>query len=471
MKLIKALRGGRKGSENSQRQQHKVQPLPSTNPNDSGCGTTTAMAMTMTRRKNPAALTSMKSNKPDGSYIFTFPRHRSNCWNVDGVDDTDDLPIFGGEKTLVRGVANGSRCLLKSRKGKTEAILIRNVYDRSVHICSFTPRGDGNESEKFRCHDDTRGGCQQLSLFEWGVVTSENIKINNGKTKINKESECSIGGRRRRRYRLKTPHDDGCFLIEEEICDELIKDAPPSRMEITNQNTGEICATFIAAAEDKETTDKGCNDDDDYKCRASIGVDPAMMVCFVVSVDAVRAMMMTTTAGTSSSKSRFSMLSSSSRKGEGGGGERDSIPNVFMTSLSSSVLLFYSFRRSKQQLLLTGRGGGKSGSGRNNGSCGSSQGTIANAAISSPSSRTTCDTNIADSKTTRNLSMTSLLPNSSSGHQNHNSNNSVVVATTKKLLHQQQPEKLTNAVTRPAALPSTISPSVGNHKNGYARAA
>ena len=111
-------------------------------------------------------LTSLKADKEKG-YSFRIPKNA--CFNGSSsgesciISSSGDDMEFGDRKFVP---VDSTRCLL-THKGKTEAILIRNVQTQTIQICSFTPPGN----EVGNGHP----------LFEWGVIG----KSNNNRTRCN----------------------------------------------------------------------------------------------------------------------------------------------------------------------------------------------------------------------------------------------------------------------------------------------
>ena len=175
-------------------------------------------------------LSSLKVNKKK-QYSFSLPKN--SCWTA------EESPIDGelGDRKFV--AVDSTRCLLV-HKEKTEAILLRNNQTQIIHVCSFTPPGDNHEG---------------VPLFEWGVIR---------KTKGRKNG-----------YTMTTPYD-GSYSVR--CVTTMAREINNRTMVVTSSNNdNKICATF----EETENT---------WECRTLCGIDPAMMVCFVVALDTLRTM-------------------------------------------------------------------------------------------------------------------------------------------------------------------------------------
>jgi hypothetical protein len=197
-------------------------------------------------------LTSLKANKTKG-YSFSIPKN--TCWNGGGDNNDKESCIssgdieFGDRKFVP---VDSTRCLL-THKGKTEAILICNYQTQMIHICSFTPPGN----ELGNGHP----------LFEWGVIgKSKNRNRCNGytmKTRINNGSSYSARG-----------------VVASTSQQQISNSNNNNKMVVTTSNSNgenQTCATFEEM-------------DDTWECHTMYGIDPAMMVCFIVALDTLRTM-------------------------------------------------------------------------------------------------------------------------------------------------------------------------------------
>lgn len=174
-------------------------------------------------------LSSLKANKKK-QYSFSLPKN--SCWTA------EESPIDGelGDRKFV--AVDSTRCLLV-HKERTEAILLRNNQTQIIHICSFTPPGDNHDG---------------VPLFEWGVIR---------RTKGRKNG-----------YTMTTPYD-GSYSVRC-VTTTTAREINNRTMVVTSSNNdNKICATF----EETENT---------WECRTLCGIDPAMMVCFVVALDTLR---------------------------------------------------------------------------------------------------------------------------------------------------------------------------------------
>jgi hypothetical protein len=130
-------------------------------------------------------------------------------------------------------------------KDRTEAILLCNHHTETIHICSFTLPGENH-----------RGG---IPLFEWGRISKTRGK--------------------RRRFRectLETPFDGTySWSVPKKQRIDTDNDESKSRtVAIRSSARNSVCATL------EETKSA-------WICRTTTcGVDPAMLACFVLALDA-----------------------------------------------------------------------------------------------------------------------------------------------------------------------------------------
>lgn len=230
-------------------------------------------------------LSSLKANKPDG-YTFTIPKNWDNM--------TTDCHISGGELGDRKFVpVDRTRCMLR-HKGKTEAILLRNYQTQTIHVCSFIPPGNENGDGH--------------PLFEWGVI---------GKSKKKN------GG-----YTMNTPFDGNYFVRGRGVTmpSSSSSNQHISRSNSSNSNNNNTMVVTTFQNGDNKTCATFEETDDKWICHTMYGIDPIMMVCFIVALDTLRTMKKKRSGsvisnirpaaigmlGNSSNRgSRFSLLSSS----------------------------------------------------------------------------------------------------------------------------------------------------------------
>ncbi|OEU23647.1 hypothetical protein FRACYDRAFT_233819 [Fragilariopsis cylindrus CCMP1102] len=206
-------------------------------------------------------LTSLKADKEKG-YSFSIPKNA--CFNGSSgescsISSSGDDMEFGDRKFVP---VDSTRCLL-THKGKTEAILIRNDHTQTIQICSFTPPGN----ELGNGHP----------LFEWGVIGKTNIRTRcNGytmTTAINNGSSYSVRGvlvasSTSSQQQISNVHNNN-------------NNNNNNKMVVTTLNSdgeNKTCATFFEGI------------DDTWECHTMSGIDPVMMVCFIVALDTLRTM-------------------------------------------------------------------------------------------------------------------------------------------------------------------------------------
>jgi hypothetical protein len=207
-------------------------------------------------------LTSLKADKTSG-YSFSIPKNA--CFNGSSgesciISSSGDIE-FGDTRKFVP--VDSTRCLL-THKGKTEAILIRNDHTQTIQICSFTPPGNeiGNGHP----------------LFEWGVIG----KSNNNRTR------CTG-------YTMTTPINNGSNYSVRGV---LVASSTSSQQQISNvhnnnnnNNNKMVVTTLNSNGENKTcaTFFEGM-ENDTWECHTMSGIDPVMMVCFIVALDTLRTM-------------------------------------------------------------------------------------------------------------------------------------------------------------------------------------
>lgn len=169
-------------------------------------------------------------------YAFSIPKN--GVWTNIESRINGDL----GDRKFV--AVDSTRCLLV-HKQKTEAILVRNHKTNTIHICSFAPPGKHHKDD--------------IPLFEWGKIEKK----------------------RRYGYKLKTPYD-GSFFVRDVHCkgdadnnENKNKSNARTIVVTSSKHNDRICARF----EETDTT---------WECTTLYGIDPAMMVCFVVGLDTLR---------------------------------------------------------------------------------------------------------------------------------------------------------------------------------------
>lgn len=191
-------------------------------------------------------LSSLKANKSK-PYSFNLPKN--SCWTT----AEGESPIDGelGDRKFVR--VDSTRCLLV-HKEKTEAILLRNARSQTIHVCSFTPPGDNH-----------RG----VPLFEWGLIGTA-------------KGRCRAG------YTMTTPYD-GSYSVR---C--VTKTTPGRQISKTNNNNKNNITTTTMIVSSSKNDNRTCatfeETQNTWECRTMGGIDPAMMVCFVVALETLRAM-------------------------------------------------------------------------------------------------------------------------------------------------------------------------------------
>jgi hypothetical protein len=194
-------------------------------------------------------LTSLKADKTKG-YSLSIPK--SSCFSGTSgescIISSGDIE-FGDRKFVP---VDSTRCLL-THKGKTEAILIRNYQTQTIHICSFTPPGN----ELGNGHP----------LFEWGVIGKSNYR-----------TRCNV-------YTMTTPINNGSSYSVRSVV------ASTSQQQISNVNNNN---KMLVTTSNSNGEDKTCATfeeiDDTWECYTMYGIDPAMMVCFIVALDTLRTM-------------------------------------------------------------------------------------------------------------------------------------------------------------------------------------
>jgi len=203
-------------------------------------------------------LTSLKADKEKG-YSFSIPKNA--CFNGSSgescIISSGDVE-FGDRKFVP---VDSTRCLL-THKGKTEAILIRNYQTQTIQICSFTPPGN----ELGNGHP----------LFEWGVIG-----------KSNNRTRCNG-------YTMTTPINNGSSYSVRGV---LVASSTSSQQQISsnvnnnsNNNSKMVVTTLNSDGENKTCATFFEGMDDTWECHTMYGIDPVMMVCFIVALDTLRTM-------------------------------------------------------------------------------------------------------------------------------------------------------------------------------------
>jgi len=198
-------------------------------------------------------LTSLKANKTNG-YSFSIPKNTCFSSGTSGESCIiSSVDIEFGDRKFVP--VDSTRCLL-THKGKTEAILIRNYQTQTIQICSFMPPGN----ELGNGHP----------LFEWGVIG-----------KSNNRTRCNG-------YTMTTPINNGsAYSVRGVVV------ASTSQQQISNVNNNKN-NKMVVTTSNSNGENKTCATfeemDDTWECHTMHGIDPAMMVCFIVALDALRTM-------------------------------------------------------------------------------------------------------------------------------------------------------------------------------------